>query len=133
MCVHNSNALQSSMIHKTRHKTTTTMQLYQTKHTWINLYITIYKIYEKCWSEWWNELVTVKEMKWKIESIPSEASTSIEGTLEGMSMSRNLQITKANAMTIRGHQNAICSDWFSDCVCNQKKWKLGLDCCNKRI
>ncbi|GER25631.1 threonine--tRNA ligase [Striga asiatica] len=34
-------------------------------------------------------------------------STSIEGTLEGMSMRSNLQIAKAKAITTRGHQNAI--------------------------
>ena len=38
---------------------------------------------------------------------PSEASTSMEGTLGGMSMKRNLQMAYANARTIKGHKNAI--------------------------
>lgn len=41
---------------------------------------------------------------------PSEASTSIEGTLGGMSIRRNRQIANAKAMTRSGHQNAMDFD-----------------------
>lgn len=45
------------------------------------------------------------EIEWG--RVPSEASTSMEGTLGGMRMRRNLQMAKASARTSNGHQNAI--------------------------
>lgn len=58
-----------------------------------------------------------RESENESESVPSEASTSMEGTLGGMSKRRNLQIAKANARTSKGHQNAIATQQIQSASC----------------
>lgn len=62
-----------------------------------------------------NRSQQIHQQKSERRRLPSEASTSIEGTLGGMRRRRNLQIAKANARTRTDHQNAIGGrkeNWF---------------------